>query len=87
VLISKLKNRIMKTKIILFAILSILFAACQNPAEENDLKVNAADKCWDENTVFPYKIDADVYPTFKNGNEALMKFLSEEVKYPNQATG
>ena len=80
-----MKNRFMKTNIVLFAILSILFVACQNTEEESAAKVNSVEKCWDENTVFPYTIDADVYPTFKNGDEALLKFISEEVKYPNQA--
>jgi protein TonB len=73
----------MKNIRILF-LAGVLFAiSCDSP--KSHYASQETTECWDEDSVFPMQVDADQYASFKEGDEALLKFLSSETKYPVQA--
>ena len=70
--------------IFLIAFVSSLFILSCDTINDKTTKHQSL-KCWDEDSVFPMQIDADQYASYKEGDEALLKFLATETKYPMQA--
>lgn len=81
----------MKSKYLMFipvAALLIIFSNCSNTSKED---VTATEAATEAEAPVPEPVKEKLYevvevmPIFPGGNEALMKFLSNEIKYPDES--
>lgn len=87
----KRTRNIMKSKYLMFipvAALLIIFSNCSNTSKED---VTATEAATEAEAPVPEPVKEKLYevvevmPIFPGGNEALMKFLSNEIKYPDES--
>lgn len=77
----------MKPESLSFIIYSLFIISCTNQSNKSDTFINNSDSITRTNTVYHTGVYiADEMPEFPNGgNRTMMKFISDNLQYPNEA--
>lgn len=77
----------MKPKSLFFIIFSLFIISCTNQSKKSDTFTNNSDSITRTNTTYNIEVYmVDEMPEFPNGgNRAMMKFISDNLQYPNEA--